>query len=230
MRGNILFFVLGSWIHKKYIGIPGPLNPNASFRCKRRTGQAWPIDGSLMTEVTVGRGKFRVVPSFCYLGDYLSSDGGCELATITRCRVAWGKFNLLLPVLTFRSFPITSRGRVHNSCVRGAMLRASLTWAPTLSDLHRMQGNDRAMIHWVCSVPTKDQVSSQDLLRRSCELTWSLVEWSSGEEAAWRSGKVLRTRQLRWWHGHVERCDGWFKKVQKLNPTGGRGHGRPKKT
>ena len=41
--------------------------------------------------------------------------------------------------------------------------------------------------------------------------------------------KVLRTRRIRW-HGHVERSDGWLKKDQKLNPTGGRGRCRPKKT
>ena len=32
------------------------------------------------------------------------------------------------------------------------------------------------------------------------------------------------------WHGYVERSDGWLKKVQKLNLTGSRGCGRPKKT
>ena len=41
--------------------------------------------------------------------------------------------------------------------------------------------------------------------------------------------KVLCTRRLRW-HGHVERSDGWLKKVQKFNPTGGHGRVHPKKT
>ena len=108
--------VCSSGIHKKCSGIPGRLKSDASFRCKRCTGQTRPIDGKLVTEVTIGREMLEVVPSFCYLGDYLSSVGGCELATITRCRVAWGKFNEFLPVLTPRSFPITSRGRVYNSC------------------------------------------------------------------------------------------------------------------
>ena len=106
------------------------------------------------------------MPSFCYHGDCLSSGGGYELATITRCCVTWGKFNELLPVLTSCSFPITSRGRVYNPCVRSVMLHASETWAPTFSDLHRLQGSDRAMIHWMCGVTTKDQVSLQDLLER----------------------------------------------------------------
>ena len=70
------------------------------------------------------------------------------------------------------------------------------------------------MIRWMCSVTTKDQVSSQDLLERM-QLD-DLAE-------------VLRTRCLKW-HGHVEHSNGWLKKVQKLNPTGSRGCGRPKTT
>ena len=94
--------------------IPGLLKLDASFGCKRCTGQARPIAGRLMTEVTVGREKLEVLPSFCCLGDCLLSGDGCELATIWRCHVVWGTFNELLSVLTSRSFPTTSRGRVHN--------------------------------------------------------------------------------------------------------------------
>ena len=50
-----------------------------SLRC---TEQSRIEDGRPMTEVTVGRGKLEVVPYFCYLGDYLSSGGGCELAPV----------------------------------------------------------------------------------------------------------------------------------------------------
>ena len=199
-----------SWIHKKCSGIPGRLKSDVRFRCKQCTGQVRPINGRLITEVTVGGEKLEMVPSFCFPGDCLYSGGGCELTTITRCRVTWGKFN----VLTSRSFPITSRRRVYNLCVKSAMLHTSETWAPTSSDLHHLQRGDRAMICWMCGVTTKDQVSSQDLLERM-QLD--------------NLAKVLRT----WWlrrHGHAERSDGWLKKVQKLNPTGGSGRGRPKKT
>ena len=167
-----------------------------------------------MAEVTVGGEKLVLVPSFFFHGDCLSSGGSCEHSTITRCRVTWGKFNKLLPIITSRTFPITSRGRVSDSSIMSAMLRASKTWALTTSDLHRLQCNDQGMIRWMCDVTTKDQVSSQDLLERM---------WLDDLE------KVFCTRRLRW-HGYVERSDGWLKKVQKLNPTGGRGHGRPKKT
>ena len=60
----------------------------------------------------------------------------------------------------------------------------------------------------MCSLTTKD--STQELYERM--LLDDLA-------------KVLRTRQLRW-HSHVERNDGWLKKVQKLSPTGGSSCGR----
>ena len=131
------------------------------------TGQARPIyiDGRPMTEAIVGGEKLEVLLS-CYLGDWLSSGGGFEHTTITKCRVAWGKFNELLPIPTSHPFPITSRGRLYNSCVRSAMLHANETWAPVLRDLHHLQRNDRAIIRWMCGVTTKDKVISQDRLER----------------------------------------------------------------
>ena len=118
---SILYGGYSSWIHKKCSGIPGSLKPDPSFRGKRCTGQDRPIDERLMTDKGhSGSGEAWVMPCFRYLGDCLSSCGGCELATITRCHLAWGKFNELLSVLTSRSFPITSKWRVHNSCVKSA--------------------------------------------------------------------------------------------------------------
>ena len=137
----------------------------------------------------------------------VSSGCGWELAFITRCCVAWGKFSELLPSLTFCSFPITPIGRVHNLCVH-----ASKTWTSTSSDLHRLQRNDRPMVRWMCGVITLDQVSS-------------FLERMQLDDLE----KVLPTRRLGW-HGHVECIDGWLKNVQKLNPVGGCGCGRPKKT
>ena len=115
-------------------------------------------------------------------------------------------------------FPVISyhrqgRVRVYNSCVKSAMFNANETWDPTISDPHRLQRNDRDMVGRGYGVTTKGQVSSQDLLERM------LLE---------NLAKVFRTYRLRW-HGHVELSDGRLKKIQKRNPTGGRGPARPKK-
>ena len=72
------------WVQRICSGILGPLKPDDSFRCKWCRGQTRPVDGRPMTEITVGREKFEVVSSFCYLGDCLSSGGRCELPSITK--------------------------------------------------------------------------------------------------------------------------------------------------
>ena len=79
------------WVHKKYSGIKGCLQPDSEFRCARCLGTAQAIDERLL-EFEVGNKKLEVVPEFCYLGNILSPGGGCELAVITCCKCAWGKF------------------------------------------------------------------------------------------------------------------------------------------
>ena len=123
---NFIFCgVCSSCVLKKCSDIPGPLKPDASFWCKQCRQQARPVDGRPITEVTVGREKVEVVSYLFYLGDCLSSGGGCELTSITRYWVAWGKFSLR---------------------VRSAMPYASETCAPTSAYSIRPQPNDQAML------------------------------------------------------------------------------------
>ena len=65
--------------------------------CAGCLGKACPIDGRLVKEVLVDGEKVEAVPEFCYLGDMLSAGGGCELAAVTNCKSAKGKFRQLLP-------------------------------------------------------------------------------------------------------------------------------------
>ena len=94
----ILYDGCERWVHKKCSGIKRLLLPDSVFRCARCLGTARAIDERQSLEV--GNEKLEVVPEFCYLGDMLSARGGCELAAITRCKCAWGKFGQLLPLLT----------------------------------------------------------------------------------------------------------------------------------
>ena len=167
-----------------------------------------------MKEVKVDDEKLEAVPEYCYLGDMLSAGGGCELAAVTRCKCAWGKFRQLLPLLTNRNVPIVTRGCVYSTCVRSVMLHAAETWAMTAATLNRLRRNDRAMIRWICNVKAKDEVSSDSLLSKLGIQDLNMV---------------LRTSRMRWF-GHVERSTGWIAKVRKLNDVAQRRPGRPKKT
>ena len=145
---------------------PLRLPPESDFRCARCLGNARASDERQSLEVEVGNEKLKVVPEFCYLGDMLSAGGGCELAAITRCKCAWGKFRQLLPLLTNCLVPLLTRGKVYSSCVRSVMLHAAETWAMKADTLNRLRRNDRAMIRWICNVKAKDEVSSDSLLTK----------------------------------------------------------------
>ena len=167
-----------------------------------------------MKEVKVDDEKLEAVLEFCYLGDMLSAGGGCELAAVTRCKCAWGKFRQLLPLLTNRNVPLVTRGRVYSTCVRSVMLHAAETCAMTAATRNRLRRNDRAMIRWICNVKAKDEVSSDSLLSKLGIQDLDMV---------------LCTSRMRWF-GHVERSTGWIAKVHKLDVVAQKRPGRPKKT
>ena len=168
-------------VHKKCSGIKGCLLHESEFTCARCLGTAKAIDERQSLEIEVGNEKLEVVPEFCYLGDILSAGGGCELAAITRCKYAWGKFRQLLPLLTNRQVPLLIRGKGYLSCVRIVMLHAAETWAMKAGTLNRLRCIDRAMICWICNVKAKVEVSSDSLLtklgcgapHRSNEMVWT---------------------------------------------------------
>ena len=62
------------------------VNPN--YVCCRCYGEARPIDGRIVNEVDVDGTMLDVEVTFCYLGDMLCSDGGCDSAIAVRCCVA----------------------------------------------------------------------------------------------------------------------------------------------
>ena len=52
-------------IHTISGGIWGTVKPDVIYRCKRCTGLAKPVEGKLLTKVTLGKEKLDVVPYFC---------------------------------------------------------------------------------------------------------------------------------------------------------------------
>ena len=116
-------------MHKKCSCIKGRLLPDSEFKCARCLWTARAIDEKQSLKVEVGNEKLKAVPEFCYLGDMLSAEVGCELAAITRCKCAWG---------TNRQVPLLTRGKVYSSCMRSLMLHAAETWAMKADTLNRL--------------------------------------------------------------------------------------------
>ena len=71
--------------------------------------------------------EVETVMGFCYLGDRLNANGGCETAVTARVRIGWMKFRECGELLLGR-FSLKMKGMVYRSCVRSAMLYGSETW------------------------------------------------------------------------------------------------------
>ena len=86
----VLFFalyVLCGYI--KCCGIADRLRVDPGYICPRCRGTARQIDRRITDEMVVDEAIINDECSFCYLGDMLCAEGGCELAIITRCSVDW---------------------------------------------------------------------------------------------------------------------------------------------
>ena len=201
------------WVHKKCSDILGRLVADLDFRCRRCLDNTWAIDGRLCAEVQLADGKLDVVDNFVYLGDCIYPGGGCELATIKRCRSAWGKFRELLLLLTCKAISLNTHGQMYNSCVRGTMLYSSECWALRQEDKERLERSERAMLLWLCSIKKEQRVSTNSLLSR--------LKLKSLDS-------VLRCTRLRWF-GHVKRSELYTGQILDLEVEGNRSHGRPKK-
>jgi len=62
------------------------------------------------------------VDKFCYLGDMLDADGGCDSAVTARVRSAWKKFREYLPILAEKGFSLKLKGKVYATCVSCLMM------------------------------------------------------------------------------------------------------------
>jgi len=68
-----------------------------------------PISDGLNTDLhlVIGNGVLlEKVDKFCYLGDMLAADGGCDSAVTARVRSAWKKFSEYLPILTGKGYSL----------------------------------------------------------------------------------------------------------------------------
>ena len=187
---SILCSVCNLWVHKKCSGIVGRLANNPLYVFPRCLGTARPINGRLVTNIVVNGSELDAENKF-YLGDMLSSGGGCNQAIKARCSVAWGKFKKLLPILTSKHIPLTVRGKVFSACVRSAMLHGGETWAPNVLDLQLLQRNNRAMVRWICRVKLIDHVHTDQLLiKLGVRNIIASVLAPSSTEVVWARGSI----------------------------------------
>ena len=154
---------------------------------------------------------------FCYLGDRLNANGGCEVAVTARVSIGWIKFRECVELLLGNRFPLKMKGKVYRYCVRSAMLYGSEAWCLKENEKAILRRTERAMVRAVCGQKVVDR-----------ETTEEQMDMLGLKKTIDRSATANGVR----WHEHVLRRDD--KSVLQvsldLEMSGNKKRGRPKKT
>ena len=152
---SILCRTCNLWIHNRCSGVKGTLEKENMFRCKKCKDESAPTDSLNSTQIHVGEDTFENVPTFQYLGDYLSGEwGGCVDATSTCIAAAWRRFRQLLPIMTNCGILLRNLGNIFSSCIRKSLLYGCETWPASSKTIHCLISTENSMVHWICGCPT----------------------------------------------------------------------------
>ena len=215
---SILCSACSKWCHKRCSGLRS-LNNVTNFHCPscvRQQATTTSIASDQTTNIKVDGGAIELVSNFCYLGDFITSDGGSERAVQARISMAWNKWRELASLLRNVHIPLRCRSNVYSACIRSVLLYGAVSWSLTQSLTQRICSCDRRMLRYMSGVSLKDNFPSTEVARR-CGLR-PLED-------------LLVERRLRWF-GHVKRrCEeSALGSVLRLNVGGTRPRGRPRKT
>ena len=93
-----------------------------TFICKKCVNNNEEVGRVRVEKVESMVGGLEIVDNFCYLGDMIQRDGGCDGAVRDRVRKGWSKFRELSTVLCNRRIPLKMRGVLYRTCVRTVMM------------------------------------------------------------------------------------------------------------
>ena len=159
----------------------------------------------------------KTVIEFSYLGDRVSSGGGCVAAVTSRTRLGWVKFRECHDLLCGRKFHLRIKGIGYKSCVRSAMLYGSVTWSLGQNEIGILLRTERAMERNMCGVKLMDKKSTKDLMQ--------ILDLNEAMDQLAKASSVR-------WYGHVLRKDknNFLRRALDLMVRGTMKRGRPKKT
>ena len=179
-------------------------------RCKGELSETRQVNG-----LHIDGHEYEVVDKFCYLGDILSQEGGCEHAILKRIQTGWLKFRELSGLLIGKGMSLRSKGIIYTTCIRPAMLYGSETWPTKIEDIRKIQRSEMRMLRWMTGVSLSEGKSK---------------EWVRSMLAIDDIDEVMRRNRLRWF-GHVVRRDElcWLKRIETLQVDGDGVKGRSKK-
>ena len=206
------------WVHAKCSGVKGGLGKvEGTFICKKcvsRGVETRRVDKEEVNRIADG---VEIVENFCYLGDMIQKEGGCDKAVRERVRKGWLKFKELSGVVCNRRIALKTRGVLYRACVRTVMMYGCESWPIKKENEDTLVRAERRMIRMMCGVTLGNRENSRDLLRRLGLVDDIVVG--------------VKKARLRWF-GHVFRrdVDVGVKRAFLHKVDGKVGRGRPRKT
>ena len=102
----------------------------------------------------------ETVREFTYIGERVSSGGGCEAAVTARTRCGWAMSRECGELLYGWRFPLNLKGAVYNCYVRPAILHGSEAWCLKENEMGILRRKERSMVRAMCGVQLKDRKRS----------------------------------------------------------------------
>ena len=105
------------WVHARCSRVKGSLKKvESSFiyrRCNGELSETRQVN-SQVNGLHIDGHEYEVVDKFCYLGDMLSQEGGCEHAILKRIQTGWLKFRELSGLLIGKGMSEVKRNYLYN--------------------------------------------------------------------------------------------------------------------
>ena len=152
------------WVHARCSRVKGSVKKiESSFICRRCKGELSETRqvNSQVNGLHIDGHEYEIVDKFCYLGDMLSQEGGCEHAILKRIQTGWLKFRELSGLLIGKGMSLKSKGIIYTTCIRPVMLYSSETWATKIEDIRKMQRSEMRMLRWMTGVSLSERKSNE---------------------------------------------------------------------
>ena len=152
------------WVHARCSRVKGSLknveSSSSSFICRRCKGELYET-GQVNSQVNgphIDSHEYEIVDKFCYLGDMLRQEGGCEHAILKRIQTGCLKFRELSGLLIGKGMSLKSKGIIYTTCI---MLYGSETWPTKVEDIRKMQRSEMRMLRWMTGVSLNERKSNE---------------------------------------------------------------------
>ena len=115
-------------------------------------------------EAKTQEGDLELVQNFCYLGDNMSNNLGCESAVRARVAAAWNKWREIASLLINRKIPLECRTKIYGACTRLMILYGVESWALTKKLEEQIYRCDCIMLRHMAGVKWEEGLSNKEIM------------------------------------------------------------------